>query len=78
MLCASFAECDRVIAVMFFILAVGAMGPFISGVKVNSADLSPNHVSILMSFTSFLALPAAFAAPSVTSLLTPNVSKNIY
>lgn len=72
-LLASYSECNKTLAIACFVIGVGLMGTFASGIKVNCADLSPNYVSILMASTNLLSLFSALAAPSVAAWLTPNV-----
>ena len=73
MLLGSYAECNRVLAVTCFVISIGIMGTFSSGIRVNCADLSPNFVSILMSLTSFFSLFGGLFAPSMAAWMTPNV-----
>jgi MFS transporter, ACS family, solute carrier family 17 (sodium-dependent inorganic phosphate cotransporter), other len=45
---ASYAGCDRTLVVILFTLAMGFMGTFYPGMKVNSLDLSPNYAGTLV------------------------------
>ena len=74
LLLASYAECNKLLAVTCFAMGIGLMGTFVSGVKVNCTDLSPNYVSVLTSLTNTASLFFALAAPPVAAWLTPNVT----
>ena len=52
---ASYAGCDKVLAVVFFTIAMGFMGAYYSGMKVNALDLSPNYAGVLMAITNGIA-----------------------
>lgn len=52
---ASYAGCDKVSAVAFFTVAMGFMGAYYSGMKVNALDLSPNYAGVLMAITNGIA-----------------------
>jgi ACS family sodium-dependent inorganic phosphate cotransporter len=49
---ASFSGCDRMIAVLFFTIAMGFMGAYYSGMKANNLDLSPNFAGAIMALTN--------------------------
>ena len=74
MLLAPYAECNKILTVCCFVLAIALMGTFYSGVKVNCTDLSPNFVSLLMSLTNLLSLFGAVSSPTIAAWMTPNVS----
>lgn len=52
---ASYSGCDKVLAVVFFTIAMGFMGGYYSGMKVNALDLSPNYAGVLMAITNGIA-----------------------
>ena len=52
---ASYSGCDKVLAVVFFTIAMGLMGGYYSGMKVNALDLSPNYAGVLMAITNGIA-----------------------
>lgn len=70
---ASYAGCDRVIVVVLFTLAMGFMGTFYPGMKVNPLDLSPNYAGILMAITNGIGAIAGIIVPYVVGVMTPNV-----
>lgn len=43
---ASYVGCDRVWVVISFTVAMGLMGTYYPGVKVNPLDLSPNYAGM--------------------------------
>lgn len=71
---ASYAGCDRVTVVAMFTLAMGFMGTFYPGMKVNPLDLSPNYAGILMAITNGIGACAGILVPYVVGVMTPNVS----
>lgn len=71
---ASYAECNRVWVVIWFILAMGFMGTFYPGMKVNPLDLSPNYAGTLMAITNGIGALTGVAAPSLVGEIAKNVS----
>lgn len=72
---ASYAGCDKFAVVVLFTIAMGFMGTFYAGMKVNSLDLSPNYAGSLMAVTNGIGAITGVIAPYVVGVLTPNVSK---
>lgn len=72
---ASYAGCDKFSVVVLFTIAMGFMGTFYAGMKVNSLDLSPNYAGSLMAVTNGIGAITGVIAPYVVGVLTPNVSK---
>lgn len=72
-LAASYAGCDRGLVVVLFIFVMGSMGPFYSGVQVNTLDLSPNYSGTLMAVGNTLNAITGMVAPFVVGLMTPEV-----
>lgn len=70
---ASYAGCDRVVVVAMFTLAMGFMGTYYPGMKVNPLDLSPNYAATLMALTNGIGACAGIAVPYVVGVMTPNV-----
>lgn len=70
---ASYGGCDRVFVVISFTLAMGFMGNFYPGLKVNSLDLSPNYAGTLMAITNGAGALSGIAAPSFVGFMAPNV-----
>jgi len=64
---ASFGGCDRTFAVTLFTVAMGFMGAYFSGVKVNVLDLSPNYAGPIMALTNGIGALAGIAAVSFQS-----------
>lgn len=60
---ASYAGCDQVSVVVLFTVAMGLMGAFYPGVRVNVLDLSPNHAGSLMAIIN--------GAGAITGIITP-------
>lgn len=60
--------------VIWFTLAMGFMGTFYPGMKVNPLDLSPNYAGSLMALTNGIGAMTGIAAPWMVGYLIPNVS----
>ncbi|XP_058815568.1 putative inorganic phosphate cotransporter isoform X1 [Topomyia yanbarensis] len=71
---ASYAGCDRFLVVALFTLAMGFMGTFYPGMKVNPLDLSPNYAGSLMAVTNGIGAITGIVAPYVVGIMTPNHS----
>lgn len=71
---ASYAGCDRVVVVAMFTLAMGFMGTFYPGMKVNPLDLSPNYAGTLMAITNGIGALTGIIVPTIVGVMTPNVS----
>ncbi|XP_063916237.1 sialin-like isoform X2 [Zophobas morio] len=67
---ASFVGCDRMLAVYMFTIAMGFMGTFYCGMKVNALDLSPNFAGTLMAITNGIGAIAGIITPYLTGALT--------
>lgn len=57
-----------------FTLAMGFMGTFYPGMKVNPLDLSPNYAGTLMAITNGIGALTGIAVPYIVGVMTPNVS----
>lgn len=73
---ASYAGCDKIVVVIWFTLAMGFMGTFYPGMKVNPLDLSPNYAGSLMAVTNGIGALTGVAAPYLVGVMTPHVSFN--
>lgn len=71
---ASYAGCDSTVVIIHFTLAMGFMGTFYPGMKVNPLDLSPNYAAILMAITNGIGAITGIIVPYVIGVMTPNVS----
>ncbi|GAB0095292.1 putative inorganic phosphate cotransporter [Sergentomyia squamirostris] len=71
---ASYAGCDRTLVVILFTIAMGIMGTFYPGMKVNPLDLSPNYAGTLMAITNGIGAITGILAPYVVGVMTPNRS----
>ena len=70
---ASYAGCDKVAVVALFTIAMGFMGTFYPGMKVNPLDLSPNYAGSLMAVTNGIGAITGIIAPACVGLMTPTV-----
>lgn len=75
---ASYAGCDRFLVVVWFTLAMGFMGTFYPGMKVNPLDLSPNYAGSLMAVTNGIGALTGVASPVFVGMMTPNVRNSPY
>jgi MFS transporter, ACS family, solute carrier family 17 (sodium-dependent inorganic phosphate cotransporter), other len=57
---ASYAGCDETLVIILFTLAMGTMGGFYPGMKVNALDLSPNYAGSLMALTNGIGATTGF------------------
>lgn len=73
-ICASYAGCDKLLVVFWFILAIGFMGNHFSGFRVNSLDLSPNYAGSLMALVNGAGALTGVVAPIFVGIMTPNSS----
>jgi ACS family sodium-dependent inorganic phosphate cotransporter len=67
---ASYSGCNRMLAVAYFTVAMGFMGTFYCGMKVNALDLSPNFAGTLMAITNGIGAIAGIITPYLTGALT--------
>lgn len=73
MLSASYAGCDGMLILMFFIISVGASGFIDAGLYVNPMDISPNYCSAIVSIANGIGAIIGFLVPYIIGILTPNV-----
>lgn len=71
---ASYAECNHILVVIAFMIAIAALGFVTCGLNINPLDLSPNYSATLMSFSNCAAALSGIMAPYTVGLLTTNVS----
>lgn len=76
MMAASFAACDRLLAVALFSCGMGFMGTFFAGVKVNNIDISPNYAGAIVALSNSSGAVMGMIGPFVVGALTPNVNAN--
>lgn len=73
-MCASYAGKDRVIVVTFFVIAVGGLGYFFAGAKINVLDLCPHYSAPLMTVVNAIGSTCAVISPILALQLTTHVS----
>lgn len=73
-MCASYAGCDEILAVIFFTISISAHGFNSAGAAINLFDLSPNYAAPLNAVINSLATIVGISAPYIAGVLTPNVS----
>lgn len=61
---ASFGGCDKFLTVTLFTVAMGFMGAYFSGMKVNSLDLGPNCAGPVMAIINGIGALTGIAAVS--------------
>lgn len=66
------------LVVALFTIAMGLMGTFYPGMKVNPLDLSPNYAGSLMAVTNGIGAITGIIAPYVVGIMTPNVSDKVF
>ncbi|KAL1497229.1 hypothetical protein ABEB36_008224 [Hypothenemus hampei] len=70
LLVASYVGCDRMLAVWMFTIAMGFMGCYYCGMKVNALDLSPNFAGTLMAIINGLGATSGIVTPYLAGALT--------
>ncbi|CAG9763217.1 unnamed protein product [Ceutorhynchus assimilis] len=69
-LIASYVGCDRMLAVAMFTIAMGLMGCYYCGMKINALDLSPNFAGTLMAIINGLGATSGIVTPYLAGALT--------
>ncbi|KAJ8959237.1 hypothetical protein NQ318_022500 [Aromia moschata] len=69
---ASYSGCDRSMAVFMFTIAMGFMGTFYCGMKVNALDLSPNYAGTIMAIVNGIGGLTGIIVPYLVGALTEN------
>ncbi|XP_050311164.1 putative inorganic phosphate cotransporter isoform X3 [Anthonomus grandis grandis] len=67
---ASYVGCDRMLAVWMFTVAMGFMGAYYCGMKVNALDLSPNFAGTLMAIINGIGAFSGIITPYLAGALT--------
>lgn len=70
---ATYVGCDRMLAVGMFTIAMGFMGTFYCGMKVNALDLSPNYAGTIMAIVNGIGGLTGIIVPYLVGALTENV-----
>lgn len=71
---ASYSGCDKYLTVGMFTIAMGFMGTFYCGMKVNALDLSPNYAGTLMALVNGIGAITGIITPYLVGALTEGVS----
>lgn len=74
MVSASHAGCNKFLTVTLFTIAMGFMGPFYCGMKVNALDLSPNFAGTLMAIVNGIGAISGIITPYLVGAITVEVS----
>lgn len=74
MIGASYADCDKALVVTLFVLAMGTMGPYYAGIRVNALDLSPNYAGAVMALKNGIGSLCGGMAPIVVGWILQNVN----
>ncbi|XP_045497490.1 putative inorganic phosphate cotransporter [Colias croceus] len=69
---ASYSGCNRAAAITCFILAMGFMGAYVSGMKVNTLDVAPNYAGSVTAFINTFTTFCGIISPYLIGLLTPD------
>ncbi|KRT78184.1 membrane transporter [Oryctes borbonicus] len=70
MLAASYAGCDRNLVIAMFTIAMGFMGTFYCGMKVNALDLAANYAGTLMAIVNGIGALSGIITPYLIGALT--------
>ena len=74
MIGASYAGCDRTEVICLLTIAMGFMGTYYCGMKVNALDLAPNYAGTLMAISNGLGAITGMISPSFVGMVTAEVS----
>ncbi|XP_032525712.2 putative inorganic phosphate cotransporter [Danaus plexippus] len=69
---ASYSGCDRNAAMIYFIISMGLMGAYYSGMKINTLDIAPNFAGSLTSLINTSSTFTGIISPFLIGLLTPD------
>lgn len=62
------------LAVAMFTIAMGFMGSFYCGMKVNGLDICPNYAGTVMAIVNGIGAVSGIITPYIVSALTEDVS----
>lgn len=65
------------LVVIWFTLALGFMGNYFPGLRVNILDLSPNYAGSIMAVTNGIGAFSGMAAPTCVGMMIPDVSNKM-
>lgn len=71
---ASYSGCNRDMAVGMFTIAMGFMGTFYCGMKVNALDLAPNFAGTVMALVNGIGAFTGIIVPYLIGALTEDVN----
>lgn len=74
MVFASYAGCDRSLVLVMFLLGIGSMGTFYSGLKANSLDIAPNYAGVIMAVANGLGGFTGVIGPALVGFIAENVN----
>ncbi|XP_023164009.2 sialin-like isoform X2 [Drosophila hydei] len=72
MVIASYVECRKSLAVLFFTLSMFMMGPFYAGQKLTPIDMSPTYAGILTAICNGAGAVSGLLCPSIIGIMTPD------
>lgn len=67
---AGYSGCDKWVAVALFTIAMGFMGTFYCGMKVNALDLAPNYAGTLMAIVNGIGAISGIITPYLVGEIT--------
>lgn len=74
MIGASYAGCNELLVVVFFMLSIGLTGFNAAGTLLNIFDLAPNYIGPLTGVINSISTVAGMLSPYIVGVLTPHVS----
>lgn len=75
---ASYAECNKLLVVAFFLISVGFQGNYYCSTRVNGLDLSPNYAGSILAITNGSGAICGVMAPIFVGYMTPDVNHHIF
>lgn len=75
---ASYAGCNKLLVVACFITAMGFMGNYYPGMRVNALDLSPNYAGSIIAISNGAASLSGVIVPTFIGVMTPDVRSKAF
>lgn len=75
LVCASLSGCHRTLAVICFCAALGSMGCYYPGMRVNGLDLTHTYAGIVMALVNGIGTVSGIISPILIGYITRHVSE---
>lgn len=71
---AGYIGCDTTLSVMMFTIAMGLMGSYYCGMKVNALDITPNYAGTATAFINGIAAISGIITPYIVGVVASDVT----